>query len=735
MIRLVLAGLLLAAPALAADASADMNALLRKIVKKDGVDYKLLRKERKVLDAYVKSLETASPGKTREEQIAFWINAYNALTLQQVLDTRKGDDPKYSVQRSVKDFWKKRKWKVAGKQYNLDAIEQVVLKGYGDPRTHFAVNCASWSCPALQPWLWKADTLDRDLTQATRVFLADKRHNTFDPARRRAEISKVFEWYRKEFEKDFPKDAPRTQLFLAKYAPTEKLRQALTEGTPPWRITFKDYDWSLNEAGSQGAVEKGTVNWVWLVFYIIATGGLLAYGFHAYKMLRWRKSFGPGYDASIDRARAASPLGKTEFPRVLVQLPIFNEAAVAESAIDAVAALDWPADRLDIQVLDDSTDETVGIVDAVVARHAAAGIPIRTLRRSNREGFKAGALAEGLRVSDAEYVALFDADFLPHADFLRRGLPVFDVGENVACVQGRWGHVNRDQNWLTRAQAIAVDAHFLIQQYARAAAGRFLNFNGTAGLWRVSAIDAVGGWVGDTLTEDLDLSYRAQLHGWRIVFDKDLVVPAELPPALDAYKSQQRRWACGSIQCARKFLGPVWRSDLPFGVKTEATLHLCGYGVCVAMVMLIAVLPFGLGHWPMFAQYPGLWPVWVGIWIAALGPLTVTTYAQVLRGRVRVPDILACFLLGLGSCMNNAIAVFRGLFRPIRTFVRTPKQGASGIRLQTPMPVTEQVMTVFSVSCVIYLANTSPWATATYALFCCAGFCTLAGYWWLVERK
>ncbi|MHC4452202.1 MAG: glycosyltransferase family 2 protein, partial [Planctomycetota bacterium] len=228
-----------------------------------------------------------------------------------------------------------------------------------------------------------------------------------------------------------------------------------------------------------------------------------------------------------------------------------------------------------------------------------------------------------------------------------------------------------------------------------------------------------------------------QLGGWRIIFDAELIVPAELPPALDAYKSQQRRWACGSMQCARKYLGTVWRSDLSWGVKTEATLHLGGYGVCVAMVILIGVLPFGLGHVPVLAKFTHLWPLWIGIWLAALGPLSMNTYAQILRGRLRprLPDLFACFLLGLGSCMNNAIAVFRGLFRPIRTFVRTPKQGSASIRLRTPMPVTEQVMTVFSLACVFYLAHTSPWLTASYALFCCAGFCTLAGYWWLVERK
>ena len=723
-----------------ASPESDYDKLLKKVVKKDGVDYRALLKGRKKLDAYVVALAKAKSHIGREDRMAFWINAYNALTLQQVLDTRKPGDAKYSVRSSVKDFWKARKWTVAGRQVNLDTIEkEILLKEFKDARIHFAVNCASYSCPPLRGRLWRAATLNNDLSAATFAFLHDKRHNTYDVARQRARVSQIFEWYRTDFERGFTGDIPRVQQFLSKYASSNKLKRALLKGK--WRITYTPYDWSLNVAGAPRAADrkKGEINWIWLVLYIIATGGLLAYGLHAYKMLRWRNRDGDAYRAKLAQARRESPLGRLEHPRVLVQLPVYNEAAVVERAIGAVAALAWPRDRLEIQVLDDSSDETRDIVDSVVERLHAGGVPIHVLRRPHREGFKAGALAEGLRLTasgfGAEYVAIFDADFVPHADFIERAIPLFDADDKVACVQGRWAHLNRDQNWLTRAQAVGVDAHFYIQQFARAAAGRFLNFNGTAGMWRISAIDEVGGWVGDTLTEDLDLSYRAQLAGWRIVFDPEIEVPAELPPALDAYKSQQRRWACGSIQCARKFLGRVWRADLPLAVKSEATMHLCGYVVCVAMVMLIAVLPFGIGHLPLFARHTNLWPLWVAIWISALGPLTVSLMGQRINGRVRMTDVLACFLLGLGSCMNNAIAVGRGFVRPIRTFVRTPKQGSGAIRLHAPMPVTEQLMTAFSLGCVLYLSTTSPWATATYALFCCAGFVSLAGYWWLVERR
>ena len=475
-----------------------------------------------------------------------------------------------------------------------------------------------------------------------------------------------------------------------------------------------------------------TIHPVWLVAYLLATLGLLTYGFHAYKMLFWRWRNAKTYLGRIAEVRRRSPLARVEFPQVLVQVPIFNEPAVAARAIDAVAAIDYP--ELEIQILDDSTDETIAIVDETVARHRAAGVPIRVLRRTHREGFKAGALAAGLTLSDASFVAIFDADFTPGPEFVREALPLFDMPGRVACVQGRWTHLNRQQNWLTRAQAVGVDAHFLVQQLARAAAGAFLNFNGTAGMWRREAIEEAGGWRGDTLTEDLDLSYRAQLLGWRIVFDPDLVAPAELPPTLSAYKSQQRRWACGSIQCARRFFGPVWSSRLPWWVKAEATVHLCGYLVCVAMMALVLLLPYGLGHLPMLTYYPHLWPLWIGIWVAASGPLAVSLMGQRFQGRWRLREVLLCFLLGLGSCANNALAVLRGFVRPIRTFVRTPKQGSRKRPVTTETPILEQACMLFTLAVVVLLAQTRPWAVAAYALFCSAGFCFLALYWWLAER-
>jgi cellulose synthase/poly-beta-1,6-N-acetylglucosamine synthase-like glycosyltransferase len=483
------------------------------------------------------------------------------------------------------------------------------------------------------------------------------------------------------------------------------------------------------------AVLSGRAYVLWMAAYGLATVALLVFGFHAFGLLAWRRRHAPVYLDRLEEVRRRSPLGTRVFPRVLVQVPVFSEPEVVERVVDAVAALDYPRDALEIQILDDSTDETVEIVDRAVARHRAAGVPAVVLRRSHREGFKAGALAEGLRRSDAQFVAVFDADFTPERDFLRRALPLFDAQERVACVQGRWGHHNRPQNWLTRAQAVGVDAHFRVHQLARAATGRFLNFNGTAGVWRVDAIEDAGGWSGDTLTEDLDLSYRAQLRGWRIVFDPDLVVRGELPPTLGAFKTQQRRWASGSTQCARKYLGPVWKGDLPVAHKLDATLHLCGYVVCVAMSLLTLLVPLAVADLPVLSRAPLLWPVWVAIWVAATGPVAVAVASQAPRGRLELLDVASGVLLGLGSCVNNAVAVLRGLFRPIRTFVRTPKQGTRRTPIRAPAPGTEQVMAAVSLAILLAFPADRPWALAAYAASCGAGFWTIATYWWVVERR
>jgi len=728
-VRRGLVGLLLAATAFAGEPRGDGAALLAKVVKGDGVDYATLGKERAALDRYVKSLAKAVPGKLEADRIAFWINAYNALTLQHVLD-HKPETGAFSPYRDVKEFWDRRTWPVAGRKVTLNDIEHRILrKEFSEPRIHFALNCASLSCPPLLGRLYRGDDLDEVLTRQTRAFLADRSRNTFDAAKRSAELSQIFRWYRRDFERGKKGAVPRLQLFLAKYAPSEELARSLRRDR--WSLSFRRYDWGLNEAGRRPKAGK-QVYPVWLFAYGAATLSLLLFGFHAFKMLFWRRRYGPRYLEELAKTRATAALGRTVLPRVLVQVPVFNEPAVVERAIDAVAALDYPA--LEIQVLDDSTDATAALVDRAVARHRARGVAIRVLRRPHRTGFKAGALAAGLEQSDARYVAVFDADFVPPPDFVRRALPLFEIPGRVACVQGRWGHLNRGQNRLTRAQAVGVDAHFLVHQFARAARGVFLNFSGTAGIWSVSAIEEAGGWSCDTLTEDLDLSYRAQLAGRRVILDPDLVAPAELPPTLSAFKSQQCRWACGTTQCARRYLGRVWRSDLPWRVKVEATYHLCGYAVCLVMAALVFFVPVCIWHGGILTALPHVWPLLPTLWLAGAGPLSVSVAGQRARGRVVPRDLASCYLMGLGVCMNNAIAVLRGLFLPIRTFVRTPKQGARPA-LRTPAPRLEQVMMVATIGSVAWVARTQPWAAAAYALFFAAGFVFLTAHWWAVERR
>ncbi len=357
-------------------------------------------------------------------------------------------------------------------------------------------------------------------------------------------------------------------------------------------------------------------------------------------------------------------------PRVCVQLPIYNERHVAARLIRAVAALDYPHDRLQIQVLDDSTDETQRIVHQAVARCRRRGLEIVHLHRKQRHGFKAGALAEGLTQVNAELIAIFDADFIPQSDFLRRTVFYFS-DPRLGCLQTRWEHLNRDYSPLTRAQAMGIDAHFVTEQTARHRTGFFINFNGTAGLWRRACIQEVGGWQGDTLTEDLDLSYRAQLAGWRFLYLPEVAVPAEIPAQLEAVKRQQFRWAKGSIQTAMKLMGPLFRSNQPWSIKLEGAIHLTGYLVHPLMLlMLLLSLPVSLIHrsWVFFFL-----PFVV---IAAIGPPLLNVVAQLdrkRRWRDILPTLFLLLLLGTGLSANCSRAVAEAVLGINTEFRRTPK--------------------------------------------------------------
>ena len=371
-----------------------------------------------------------------------------------------------------------------------------------------------------------------------------------------------------------------------------------------------------------------------------------------------------------------------ELPFVTVQLPVYNELYVARRVIDAAAEFDYPADKLQIQVLDDSNDETSRIVAAAVRDAAARGIDIEHIQRTNRVGYKAGALAAGLETATGEFVAIFDADFVPPADYLRRTVVHFDADHdpdrNVAFVQARWGHVNRDYSWLTKLQALAIDGHFLVEQAARGEAGYWFNFNGTAGIWRVDAIADAGGWKADTLTEDLDLSYRAHLRGWRARFVEDLVVPGEVPAQLTGYRRQQHRWARGSIHCAGRLLPQVWRSGEPFMVRVQATLHLTAYFIHLLLLLLVLLYPVMVRASLEYGQLSTLFGAGYLLALTSLAPTLFFVVGSHRNGRRWTSDIgriLAITVFGAGMMVNTARAAVQMFTQKNPAFERTAKFG------------------------------------------------------------
>jgi hypothetical protein len=376
-------------------------------------------------------------------------------------------------------------------------------------------------------------------------------------------------------------------------------------------------------------------------------------------------------------ANAASPnVDVNACPHVTVQLPLFNEPTVARRVIEATCALDWPLSCFDVQVLDDSTDDTCAIVDGAVSEARARGVSIVVLRRCGRRGFKAGALAEGLRHAAGELVAVFDADFVPQSNFLRALVPELR-DPSVGLVQARWGHLNRDASLLTRVQGLLLDAHFSVEQQARAVLGRWFNFNGTAGIWRRSCIDDAGGWCGDTLSEDVDLSYRAQLKGWRFVYRNDVVVPAELPPSMSAYLGQQCRWMTGLSQVARKLVPDLWRADAPVAVKLEATFHLLAPLASFAATAFAATLPLALqGRGFVGESVVGETPLLL-MGTCAAGVFYVAAAARAGTSVVRAVSLLpALFALGIGTAPIIASRVLRAqLAKTGVSFERTPKRG------------------------------------------------------------
>jgi cellulose synthase/poly-beta-1,6-N-acetylglucosamine synthase-like glycosyltransferase len=404
-----------------------------------------------------------------------------------------------------------------------------------------------------------------------------------------------------------------------------------------------------------------------IVIYIIAAFLLAIYAFNA-----WVLTF------LYFKHRCTPPMRARErlievLPAVTVQLPIFNEALVVERLIDAIVRLDYPAHLLQIQVLDDSTDETTGLAEARIERHRRRGVNLELVRRPDRSAFKAGALKHGLKTATGEFIAIFDADFVPDPDFLKRTLPYFIKNSELGFIQTRWGHLNRSYSPLTAAQALALDGHFAIEQTARNRSGLLINFNGAAGVWRRACIEAAGGWQGDTISEDFDLSYRAQMAGWGCLFLPDVVAPAEIPPQLAAFKRQQFRWAKGSIQCLKKLGWRVLRARLAWPVKLQALVHLSSYLVHPLMVLLTVITPILI----MTGATAKIRFPLIYLSLVSLGPPLLYLVAQAgLFGRnwwrnYKAMPLLV--LLGSGIALSNTRAVVEALLGVGNVFRRTPK--------------------------------------------------------------
>ncbi len=477
-------------------------------------------------------------------------------------------------------------------------------------------------------------------------------------------------------------------------------------------------------------------NWQSLVVHLYFTilAMLSVYGLHRYVILylyHRHYKFGP--------RPARLPFLPFDCPTVTVQLALFNEWYVARRVIEAAGRFRYPRDRFRIQILDDSTDSTRAIAREAADRLRARGIRVEIIHRDDRAGFKAGALKNGLDATTDDLVAVFDADFVPPEDFLEKTVPYFRDAD-VGMVQTRWGYLNRDYSLLTRVQALLLDGHFILEHTARHCSGRFFNFNGTGGVFRRAAIIDAGGWEGDTLTEDLDLSYRTQLCGWKFVFLPHVECPSELPVDIFGLKNQQHRWTKGSIQVGRKLLPRIWRSDAPLKVKLEATFHLTANLSYLLLVLLSALMPLAVvARAHALARGPFL------LEAAVFGMTTASIflfYLVALRElggewRIRARDIPFILAIGVGMCINNAWAVAEALIGHQTPFVRTAKYHIESLRdrwkekryrsARKPSFYVELVFAAYMVGAFATIAAIRQWAALPYVGLFVVGYVYVSG--------
>jgi cellulose synthase/poly-beta-1,6-N-acetylglucosamine synthase-like glycosyltransferase len=465
--------------------------------------------------------------------------------------------------------------------------------------------------------------------------------------------------------------------------------------------------------------------------YVICVMALFAYGVNCYFMV-WRfwKTYRKESGCIRQLIDAAQPIfaDTATLPHVTTQIPLYNEANVAERVIRAVAAIDYPAAKHEIQILDDSTDETCAIIDQAVKSLRRDGKDINVFRRTKRQGYKAGALAAGMKVCKGTFIAIFDSDFVPNPDYLRQMIPPLMADEKLAFVQARWGHLNSTHSVLTQAQGIGIDGHFMIEQSVRAFNGFFMNFNGTAGVWRKQAIYDAGGWQSDTLTEDMDLSYRCQLAGWRASYLVDVVVPAELPETYTAFKSQQFRWAKGSIQTAIKLYPQVLRSKAGMMAKIQAFLHLTHYSIHPIMALLsVLTLPVLLTldvivPWPLMAF------CMFCILVAICGPSSLYLASQIATksGIKRIFFLPVLMCVGVGIALSNTRAVLEAIMKVKSGFVRTPKNGyrnKTQYRVNAPvLPLLEILLGLYCLVSLYHYIDAEKYMVGPFLLIYACGF-------------